>query len=236
MCVAHNSEIITLRIRQTFLLDDRFARDAEPPKPARAEALYWDSKEPGFLLRVLASGGRSWAVETLSKNKKRTIAVKGRCDRMGVDEARELARKEKAAATRGQSQAQRKASEREERRKSVPSKATLTVRQLSVKWMAWGTSDPEPWERETTARQYDYALKRHILPEFGGKPVDAIEPGAAQLLYDAVEQTSRGDALNVFAALRAMYNYGIKRGLVKIANPASTKLVDVTDESPAKPN
>jgi Phage integrase, N-terminal SAM-like domain/Arm DNA-binding domain len=234
VCLAHNSEIIALRIRQTFLLDDEFAReDAKPPKPGRAEALYWDSKEPGLMLRVLASGGRSWAVECPSKNGKRSIAVLDKCKNMSVAKAREEAHKAKEAAKRGQSLAKKRAGERAARH-APPNETTLTVRQLSVKWMAWGTSDPDPWEPETTARQYKYALDRHILPAFGDKPVDAIERGTVQQLYDAVEQTSRGDALNVIAAIRAMYNWGFKRDLVTVRNPASTKLIDVTRLKPRR--
>lgn len=118
---------------------------------------HWDDQLPGFGLRVSPHGRRSFVVRFRTANGTDRLITLGTAAELHPDAARELARKAKADARQGHDPgADRKA------RREAP-----RLKDMRDRFMAEHAALKKPG----TARNYEIAWRRHILPALGNPAV-----------------------------------------------------------------
>lgn len=118
-----------------------------------AEGFAWDTMLPGFGLRVLASGRRSFVIRYRNASGTDRLLTLGTLAELHPDEAREMAREAFAAVRRGDDpRAERKAR-----------RAAATMRELRDRFLADHASQKKPG----TARNYEILWRLHVLPAIG---------------------------------------------------------------------
>jgi integrase len=118
---------------------------------------HWDDQLPGFGLRVLASGRRSYVVRFRTATGTDRLMTLGTADELHPDDAREMARQTKADVRRGKDPgAERKA------RRAAP-----RLEDLRDRFMADHAGQKKPG----TARNYEILWRRHIIPALGNPAV-----------------------------------------------------------------
>jgi integrase len=147
--------------------------DATEPGPA--EFFVWDSEIPGFGLRVLPTGRKSYVVQYRVGRRSRRISL-GPCSVLSCEQARNRAMAAVAAAKNGEDPAAQRDADRK----------AITVRELAVRF------DEEHIAvrlKASTAKEYRRNLQRFILPALGHLTVAA---------------TSRADVAKLHHDLRAV--------------------------------
>jgi integrase len=120
----------------------------------------WDNQLPGFGLRVLASGRRSYVVRYRTATGTDRLLTLGTADELHPDAAREMARQAKAAVREGKDPgAERKA------RRAAPRLQDLRDR---------FTDDHATQKKPGTARNYEILWRLHIIPILGNPAVADI--------------------------------------------------------------
>jgi integrase len=119
--------------------------------------LTWDSELPGFGLRVLATGRRSFVVRYRTAAGTDRLVTLGTLAEFHPDEAREKARDVKRAARDGRDPKQERTAAR-----NAPRLADLRDRLLG---------EHGEQRRPATRKGYDEAFRLHILPTLGNLPV-----------------------------------------------------------------
>ena len=99
----------------------------------------------------------------------------------------------------------------------------MNINELSELYL----EEKEHRRRATTVDGYRSSINLYILPEFGGKDIEAIEPEAIQLWVDGFEKP--GAAEKAFKCLRQIFNWAIRKYRLRIWNPTQGI------ELPAKP-
>ena len=118
---------------------------------------HWDDQLPGFGLRVMASGRRSYVVRFRTATGTDRLLTIGTTAELPPDAAREIARQAKADVRQGQDPgAERKA------RRAAP-----RLEDLRDRFML----DHAALKKPGTARNYEIAWRRHILPALGNPAV-----------------------------------------------------------------
>jgi integrase len=118
---------------------------------------HWDDKLPGFGLRVLASGRRSYVVRFRTATGTDRLMTLGTADELHPDDAREMARQTKADVRHGKDPgAERKA------RRAAPRLVDLRDRFMA---------DHAGQKKPGTARNYEILWRRHIIPALGNPAV-----------------------------------------------------------------
>ncbi len=148
---------------------------------------HWDDQLPGFGLRVLASGRRSYVVRFRTATGTDRLLTLGTADELHPDAARELARQTKADVRHGKDPgAERKA------RRAAPRLEDLRDRFLE---------DHASQKKPGTARNYEILWRRHILPALGNPAVaDVTESDIIRLRKRMAETpTNANRALEVLA-------------------------------------
>jgi integrase len=131
--------------------------DATEPRPA--EYFVWDTDIPGFGLRVLPTGRKSYVVQYRVGRRSRRISL-GPCSVLSCDQARNRAIAAVASAKNGEDPAAQRDADRK----------AITVRQLAARF------DDEHIAvrlKTTTAKEYRRNLQRFILPALGHLTVAA---------------------------------------------------------------
>ena len=135
-------------------------RLVESAEPRTGEYFIWDSEIPGFGLRVLASGRKSFVVQYRAGRRSRRISL-GPSTVLTCDQARNRAISIVAAARNGEDPA----AERDAGRKAI------TVKELAERF------DKEHIAirlKASTAKEYRRNLQRFILPALGPLTVNSI--------------------------------------------------------------
>ncbi len=86
----------------------------------------------------------------------------------------------------------------------------------------WVSSHVRPSLKPSTVESYEVILKVHLVPRFGGFPIDRITRHAVRTyLAEVVSEgkLARNTVKNVFAILRALFSHAVEDGLVE-GNPA----------------
>jgi integrase len=118
---------------------------------------HWDDQLPGFGLRVLASGRRSYVVRFRTATGTDRLMTLGTADELHPDDAREMARQTKADVRHGKDPgAERKA------RRAAPRLVDLRDRFMA---------DHAGQKKPGTARNYEILWRRHIIPALGNPAV-----------------------------------------------------------------
>ena len=183
---------MTQRIRLT---DPAVAR----LRPREREYSVWDSRVPGLGVRVRPTGGKSFILLRDVGDRSRRISI-GPVSTMTVAEAR----RECLA---------RQAGPEPEREEAHP--VPLFGDFAMGEWM------DAHWEgyRPATRRMMRHLLDKRLLPAFGSKPLDRIDPASVACWFDEFSQTAPGNANHGLNLLRQIVNFAIARGHLQ-TNPA----------------
>lgn len=184
-------------------LDDRVVRDAE--LPVQGNRITYDTRFPGFGLRVTAGGARSFVFNYRIKGRERRITI-GQYPAWTVLAARKQAEHLRRQVDTGVDPLEGRISERE----------APTVRALFDQY----EEEHLPTKALRSAADDRAMWKNDILPALGAKKVADLRPQDCDALHRCISQTRPTRANRVNEVLRKALNLAIRWGWIE-RNPAS---------------
>ena len=181
----------------TVRLTDTLIRSLKP-KDQRYDV--YDASQPGFGVRVAASGALSWVLLTRERGRRKRVTLGG-YPAMSLSKAREAARVALSQIHEGTFDRK---------------KASMTFEAALVEWYA----------REQRARksfwQVEQAIRLHVLPFLGRHQLDQITKADLMRVIDRVaDQGKLTQANRVRAFVVRFFNFATERDLLT-ASPAAT--------------
>lgn len=184
--------------------------------PAKGRLVEVDGEVPGLCFRVTAGGARSWLIRYRVKGRTgQRYVVPGPYPTVSLAAARQRAREIVAAAKRGEDLAE------DERKRAAIAAATKsdTVANVAEEFIR------RSLEGRGRARSYVSAIRRmfeeHMLPRWRARDIRSITRRDVVALLDSIIDDGKPVLANrVLAAVRAMFNWAIRRGIVD-ASPAA---------------
>ncbi|MBB3900099.1 tyrosine-type recombinase/integrase [Roseococcus suduntuyensis] len=143
-------------------LNDAFLNGLEPPASGRLEV--WDTKEPGLVWRMTASGAASWGVRARTKDGKRTRPTLGTWPAMSIKVARQRAKAAIVAIAGGADPA---AEKKQARAARAAEAAEATV---AARWDEWREARAADWS-DSYQREVARIGTRDLLPKLGKRPL-----------------------------------------------------------------
>lgn len=192
-------------------LDARNHSTLPGPDEGKFDLIHWDADLPGFGLRVLASGARSWVVRYRVGTRQRVVTI-AKAGAIGPDKARRQAGEILAKAKLGTDARLEISAAREQ--------ATELFEPVAKAFIAARETD------RTRPRRPAYIkdLNRYLLDDarsLGGLPVKAIGRQHIARVLDAMEKRGSHIAADrCRAALSALFTWAIRRGYADV-NPAA---------------
>ena len=178
------------------------AVDALPAGPR--DALFWDHDLPGFGIRVYASGRKVYVVQCRGPAGIRRMSL-GEHGDLTAEQARRRARAAIGCIKRGEDPVPGREQE------SAPTVADLAGRYME----AHAAVNCNAHTRKT----YRSALRNHILPALGSKPVTEVRRSDAEAMHYALRDTPR-QANRVLMVLSKMFSLAEDWGLAPLgSNP-----------------
>jgi integrase len=179
-------------------------------KSRQSEFAVWDSKMPGFGIRVRPTGAKSYIVVYRAGSgrgapvRRYTIAGVGK---ITPETARRRAQTILGSVAHGRDPAGEKANER----------GTPTVAELADRFL---TEHTEPKRRPNTTVSYRYVLNRIVKPELGSSKADKVTRASVTKLHGKLKETPF-QANRVLAVVSSMYAFASRVGVVaEGTNPA----------------
>jgi integrase len=175
-----------------------------------------DGEVPGLCFRVTASGARSWLIRYRVKGRPgQRYVVPGPYPTVSLSAARQRAREIIAAAKRGEDLAD------DERKRAAVAAAAKpdTVANVAEEFVR------RSLEGRERAASYVSATRRmfdeHMLPRWRDRDIRSITRRDVVALLDGIVDDGKPVLANrVLAAVRAMFNWAIRRGIIE-ASPAA---------------
>jgi integrase len=184
--------------------------------PVKGRLVEVDNEVPGLCFRVTATGARSWLIRYRVKGRPgQRCVVPGPYPTVSLAAARQRAREIIAAAKRGDDLPA------DERRRAAIAAATTpdvvaTVAEEFIRRSLAGR-DRAPSYVSATRRIFE----QHILPQWGARDIRTITRRDVVALLDGVVDDGKPVLANrVLAAVRAMFNWAVRRGILD-ASPAT---------------
>jgi integrase len=184
--------------------------------PAKGRLVKIDGEVAGLSFRVTAAGARSWLIRYRVKGRPgQRCIVPGPYPTISLAAARQRAREIIAAAKRGEDLA-----EDERRRAAIAATTTPdTVANVAEEFVR------RALEGRNRAASYVAATRRmfddHMLPRWRARDIRSITRRDVVALLDSIVDDGKPVLANrVLAAVRAMFNWAIRRGIVE-TSPAA---------------
>ncbi len=186
-------------------LTTKAVEHARPPKSGRLEL--WDSRVPGFGLRITANGVKTFAVMTRI-NGRQVRKTLGHWPGMELAEARQLAGRVKDAARQGRDLLDESRAEHEE------AEAEAEAKRKSVK--SFGDMAEDYIRREIPklrrGGEIEAVIRRELLPRWGDRPLAEINSWDVLERIETLLDAGKPAAANkLFAVIRRLLNWAIKR-------------------------
>jgi integrase len=187
-------------------LTKRSVETLPTPTLEQGERVVWDAELPGFGVRLLPTGCRTFILQRRTRAG-RSIRLKiGRVGDLSCDQARDEARRLISRITLGEDPAEQRRRERmaERQRRQAP-----TVAMLAEEWLRHGrTKQGMPW-RNATREAYARAVEQRILPAIGRMRVENVERRHVRAILEPL--ADRPVAANrTLAAVRAMFGHAVR--------------------------
>ena len=205
----------------------------------------WDSKLPGFGLRVGVSGSKTFVVRYRADGGGRTAPKRyltvGRYGTLTVEQARKRAQQILAEATVGDDPAMKRNAKRDELKMT----GLIDLYETEGCFIQRGKRQGEPMKERT--KTYTIArLRHHVVPLLGIKRVSEVNVGEIERFFrDVATGKSASDtkighrkrivvrggdgaARKVFRDLSAVFSFAVRREIVE-ANPCEKAVVRKTD-------
>jgi integrase len=176
-----------------------------PPNEKR-DVFLWDSRVPGFGVRLYPSGKRMYVFQYRSKGRQQRRVAIGLHGPFTVETAREVAADLYEAVRKGgdPSGEQKTAAGR------APDTIEGVIDEFIQRYMAGKQRAPRYIAE--TRRNFD----KHVLPRWGGRDLRAITRRDVIELLDAVVDEGKPVAANrTLAAVRKLFNWALQRGIIE---------------------
>lgn len=184
------------------VITDLLLRKLAAPVSARTEI--WDSRVPGFGLRISPSGNKSFIVVYRHKGRPRRLTL-GRYPMMSLSEARQRAIEALRDAMLGVDPQQEKAAER------IGVRFDETVA-LFVETYC------KLHNREVTWRETERVLRTRFVSVWGARDLREITKSDVLAVLDgAVKEQAPSGANHALMAIRLFFNWCVGRGLLEIS-------------------
>jgi integrase len=181
-------------------LTDRSIRALAVPSSGQVD--YFDTKLPGFGLRVTARGVRSWVVLYRHHGRKRRLTL-GTVPLLSLADARAKARDVLASVVKGEDPATEKRASRE----------AATFADLASEYI-----EKHAKPKKRSWKEDERILRVYVPKSWLVAPASTITRRDVRDLVETLAKTAPIMANRVLACLRKVFNFGIKRELV-IVNP-----------------
>jgi len=184
--------------------------------PANGRLVEVDGEVPGLCIRVTAIGAKSWLIRYRVKGRQgQRCVVPGTYPIVPLSAARQRAREIIAAAKRGEDLVE------EERRRIAAALAATpdTVANIAEGFIrrALQGRGRAPSYVAATRRMFD----EHMLPRWRGRDIRSITRRDVVALLDGIVDDGKPVLANrMLAAVRAMFNWAIRRGIIE-TSPAT---------------
>jgi len=205
----------------------------------------WDSKLPGFGLRIGTSGIKTYVVRYRAdgggRSAPRRYVTVGRHGTLTVEQARKKAQQILAEATVGDDPAMKRNAKRDELKMA----ALIDLYEKEGCFIQRGKRQGEPMKDRT--KTYTIArLRHHVVPLLGSKRVSEVNVGEIERFFGDVAtgksasdtkighrkrivvRGGDGAARKVFRDLSAVFSFAVRRQIVE-ANPCEKAVVRKTD-------
>jgi integrase len=197
-------------------LTDDYVRKVKPPAKGRLEVA--DSEVPGLQLRVTAAGARSWRIRYRVKGLPgRRSDIPGPYPTVTLADARQRAREIVAAAKRGVDLVELERQQIAQRAVAAASADSVaSVAQEFIRRSLEGRKRAPSYIADTRR-----IFEAFVLPRWGTRDIRTItRPEVVALLDGVVDDGKPVQANRVLAAVRAMFNWAVRRGILD-ASPAA---------------
>ncbi len=198
--------------RHSRLLTDTFIRGLKPPK-AGQQALYWDSKVPGFGVRLTAGGAASFVLYTrwppAYAPARRVI---GDARKLGLANARQMARDwlnqiEQGTDPHAAIRLERQEAQRERR---------ITFSKVAEDWL-----DDAVRAKQRKAHEVETDVRREFIPRWGNRPIGDITALDIRDAIKEVKDRAPAQARNLLGYAKRLFTWAIAQHAYGIdANPA----------------
>jgi integrase len=187
---------LTLRIVESIKAPDDGAR-----------VVVWDSKTPGFGLRVTANGAKTWVAVYRHIGRLRWLTL-GMFPTLSLDAARTLAKRALANAQEGGDPASDKQAER-----AADTWATLCERYL--------TEDARENCKSRTVKEYTNIIRNVLLPAWGNRKARDVSRADVKSLIGGIRaRDAKIMANRTLAMISIIANFGVKEEVLDF-NPAT---------------
>lgn len=197
-------------------LDKRSIGGLPGPAPGKFDLIHWDAELPGFGLRVLSSGTRSWVVRYRLGRRQRVITF-AKAAALDPDKARRQAGEILAKAKLGQDARVEIA----ERKAAASAPAALAMGELIERYLAFKKPKMRGRSWDETARH----LRKHAAPLHALALEHVRRRNLAALFMDLADANGGSAANHVRASISALFTWAITSGLVELeSNPVASTI------------
>ncbi len=190
----------------TKKLIDSLKPDPDPKKTV----LVWDDSLPGFGVRVLPSGKKSFFFFFRDDSGKQHRVSLGLFGVRTLEEAREAARVRLGQVAEGKNPVAM------ERERKADARRQVTLGQF---WERYESDGAERW-KDRTLHENKRRWEKIIAPEFKNRSINSIERSEVVALHHSMKDKPF-EANRTLALLKAMFNQAIDWGYLKGGNPAA---------------
>ncbi len=206
------------RRNSKFMTEPGIAKMAKAPKGRRLER--FDSGADGLALRITDRGAKTWCIsyhfsnaEGVLKHHRITL---GQWPAVGLAQAREEARMVKAEVRSGIDPRTRRAGAHAAAKAEAQAEAHKTFRAIAENYINRECS------RLKRGREYEAAIRRELLPTWGGRPMADLRRFHLIELTDALLDAGKPmAAYRVHEIAKRILNWAVERGEIE-ASPFAT--------------
>lgn len=198
-------------------------RTVDAARPGESDLFIWDSKVPGFGLKVTPTGGKVYVFQYRMANPGAAKAMPTRRMNIGrhgawtPDQARtraeELAALVKLGTDPQQEIKDRIAAKAEAQRQAEARarlEAELLFEKVAARWLEHYES--EKGRRPRTLEQARHVVTARLEPALKGKPLPHITRADLQAIIDAIPIRHRASRLAVYAYASVLFRWAMERG------------------------
>jgi hypothetical protein len=196
-------------------------RTVDAAQPGPGDLFIWDTKVPGFGLKVTPAGSKVYVFQYRMANPGAARAVSARRMNIGKhgamtpDQARARAVELAAIVKLGtdpQQEARDKITAKAEAKHKAEEKARLegelVFEKVAERWLEEYETD----HRATSVGQAKVSVRKYLLPKLRGKPMPHITKADLQAALDAIPAKQKASRQQVFAYASILWRWALERG------------------------